>query len=446
MLIPGIFVKMQNHIFLGFLFDNVSLYFVSLFLSAVPMYFIASRYSYSWIDPLRISLIFSALANAPLIFLYLIGQISDNLFYYSIAAILLFWSGFLIPARNRIVFSRLRFCEDSLVLRILFFEILFLYGSSYIFSYIYFGIPIFASSRIGVYIGSGGYGVISRVNPFLELFILMYSFMKIGAVTKRRSKLVFITAILVVSVFNLLSGSRMGLINIVVGFFGYSIFWKHEVPNDRRLIRYAPILLAGTAFVLLLMTGGNSFAAMSMLLVRIVASGDAYYMAYPNDVLNFVDIGNGSAFLLSQILVPLRLVDGASIPLPIGVQLKDLLYPEIEGLFVGPNSLPPILGYALFGYAGIFFTFCVGMLSSLLIFRLSAFIPRSFVSSVFVFYMYFVSLRFIGDPTYGIASLFDAVLNVIVLIFLLIIAIAIRGSISRSVSDFPAIRLAHDLV
>ena len=427
---------MPHHVFLLLLDENIGLYLISLVLSAIPIYFIAKNYSHSWVDPLRISLIFVALANAVLLFLFFLNEIPEYLFYYSAAAIVLFWVGFLIPAKRKISFSNRKFCEDDLIIKLLFYEVLILYISSYLYSYAAFGIPIFAESRIGTFIDSGGFGAIARITPFFQVFILMYCYRQFDGKISLGNKYIYFITFLLIVITSILSGSRSSLVTFFSCYFGYSYYYLGIKPRDKKLVKYFPVILVGTITVLLITNDGDIVNALSALFVRIVATGDGYYMAYPNEIVNLVDAGNSAMFLLSQILAPLRIIDVTTIPPPVGVQLSNILYPEMKGLFVGPNSSPPILGFVLFGYMGLIFTFVVGLLSSILIFRSSSIIPRSFVSSVVLFFIYMVAVRFMADPSYGIGSLFDVALNLFVLLNLILISYIIKSVLIRLPQSF----------
>ncbi len=423
---------MPHYVFILLLEENVGLYIISLLLSAIPIYYIAKNYSHSWLDPLRISLIFVALANAVLLFLFFLNEIPAYLFYYSAVAIVLFWIGFLIPAKRKITFSYRKFYEDELIIKLLFFEVLILYISGYLYSYAAFGIPIFADSRIGTYIGSGGFGAIARINSFFEVFILMYCYRQFDRKVTLVNKSIYFISFLLIAIIGILSGSRMSVFTFFFCYFGYLYYYLGTKPRDKKLIKYFPVIMVGTITVLLITNEGDIVSALSALFFRIVATGDGYYMAYPNEIVNQVDAGNSTMFLLAQILSPLRIIDPTTIAPPVGVQLANIINPELNGLFVGPNSSPPILGYVLFGYMGLIFTFFVGLLSSILIFRFPSIIPRGFVSSVVLFFIYMVGIRFMGDPTYGIGSVFDVALNLLVLLILIAISYIIRSGLIRS--------------
>lgn len=422
---------MPNNIFFLILSENMGWYIISLLLSAIPMYCIAKNYSHSWLDPLRISLVFVALANAVLLFLFFIDEINSYLFYYSVIAISLFWIGFLIPAKRNIKFSKIYFHNDELIIKLLFFEILVLYISGTLFSYIAFGLPIFSESRIGTYIGSGGFGAIARINPFFEVFILMFCYKQLDGKCSLAFKSICYGSIVLIAVVGIISGSRGGLLIFFTCYFGYSFFYLGVKSNDKKMLKYFPVAFFGAILVLLVTNDWHIFDAILALLVRIVATGDAYYMGLPNETINLVQVDNSAMFLLSNLLAPIGLIDISKIEPPVGVQLANILYPQLDGLFVGPNSGPAILGYVLFGYFGIFFTFIVGLVSSILIFRLPSIFPRGFVPSVVLFFIYISSVRFMIDTTYGLASLFDVALNLVVLLILLAINYSIKFSLIK---------------
>lgn len=422
---------MPNYLFFKLLNDNLGLYLVSLVLCSIPLYYIAKYYTHSWLDPLRYALFTVPLANSVPLFLFYMNEISPHLFYYTLSAEILFWVGFLIPSKRSITFSKVYISEDAVTIRILFFMIFILYVISYIFTYTMFGIPIFLESRLITYFGSGGFGALGRINSFFEVFILIYCYWQLSTSSSFKTKVIYFVPFILIAIIGILSGSRSSAMTFFVCFFGYSHFYARKKINDSRFIKYFPIILVGALAVLIIKNGGNILAALLAVVIRLVATGDCYYMGYPNDIINLVDTGNSTLFLASNILAPLRIIDISTIASPVGVQLTSILFPNLDGLFVGPNARPPILGYVLFGGMGMLFTFITGFMTSCILFRLPSIFPRGFVPSVVLFYIYMVSIRFIGDPTFGIASLFDVALNILVLMFLIVISYIIKSSCTR---------------
>ena len=99
-----------------------------------------------------------------------------------------------------------------------------------------------------------------------------------------------------------------------------------------------------------------------LLFDRIVGSGDTFYQGYfPNNIMQIK--GNAFTLLFADILGSYRIVDWASLPRPIGMQLYSLIY-NVD-LDMGGNARHNFLGLICFGYLGSFlFSYIIGWLVS----------------------------------------------------------------------------------
>lgn len=412
---------MQNHIFFLLVYDNIPIYLMSLLLCVVPACFIGKIYSKSWIDPLRITLILVVFANSVPLFLYLLSEIPSYLFYYFVMAETLFWLGFILFAKRTITFSDTPTTDDWTFYQILFFVFLFLYVLFNAVTYIKFGIPLFKDSRLTTYSTSGGFGVLARLNSFLELYLLMYCYYRIDVTGSLSKCKTYLFPILLIAVTGIFSGSRSSFLVFFTSYFGYQVFFKGVSPKDRALVKFFPVVLIGSLAVFLVKSEGNLSEAIFSMLFRLVATGDCYYSAFPNETVNSLKVENSSVFMLSNLLSPLRLIDISTVPPPLGVQLTSLLYPNLGDLFVGPNSRPPLYGYALFRWGGLIFSFITGTVTSVLMFRLPSYLSKSFASAVFAFFTYVCAIRLITDSSAGIAAIFDILLNMCIFLSLFLL-------------------------
>lgn len=427
---------MRDFEFFILLLDNLWLYFLGLLINALPICIIAKKYTRGWIDPLRIGLIFVAFANTVPLFLFFINEIPNYLFYYFFISETLFWIGFVSLAKKEIVFSAKKLIHETKISNLLYFLFFALYISFTAFSYMKFGMPIFAESRLATFIDSGGFGVLARLNSFFILYILMYSYYLFdkneSLLYKYTSILVFIT----IAITGILSGSRSSFLMFIYAYFGYQYFFKKTIPKVKKVLKYAPIIVSGAIIVLLITTQGSITYAFIALGSRIIASGDVYWMAFPNEIIKDINVGNNFSYLFSGILGPLRIIDYSTVSPPIGAQLTWNLIPSLQGIMVGPNGRAPVLGYAMFGWGGLIFSFILGLVTSGLIFRTAKIFPKGFISSVFAFYIYMNAQALIGDPPLGITYLFDILLN----LFFVFFAIVILGLLIKKVDLYHCIK------
>ena len=229
--------------------------------------------------------------------------------------------------------------------------------------------------------------------------------------------MVFIT----IAATGILSGSRSSFLIFIFTFFGYKYFYNGILPEVKKIFKYVPIILGGALTVILITDSGNLQTSFIILAYRFIANGDIYWMSLPNSVINNIHIENVFTFLFSGILGPLRLIDYSIFPPPIGAQLNWIISPILDGIMAGPNSRPPILGYVLFGWMGLMFTFILGLFVSIFLFQIPKIFPKGFISSAFILFFYINVISFITDPTLGITYVFDIVLNLLLLLFMIII-------------------------
>jgi len=418
---------MQHYKYYLLVFENYEIQLLCLLFCAIPMYFIGKIYSQSWIDPLRISLVFVSFANAVPTFLFFVGEIKSYLFYFFICSETSFWIGFIILASSKIKLSQRRVFDDKKLNKHLFILLFIIYLVFTFITYSRFGLPIFNESRIATYQDSGGYGIFARISPFISNFLLMYCFYQLDRDNKlhnKFNKLISVIVFLSIAITGILSGSKSAFLGFVFAYFGYNSYYKEKEFNFKKNIKYIPIILSG-AFAVIWVSGNGEqsiFTVLDDFFLRMISTGDCYYMSYPNEIINDLVAGNSELFLFSNLLAPMRLLDPSTIPKPLGVQIAWIVYPNLEGLFVGPNSRHEIVGYVLYGFGGgIMFSFIIGILTSFLMFRLPSLLPKSFINSTIITFIYISSVIFITDVTAGIAIIFDIMLNTSILMILILI-------------------------
>ena len=418
---------MQNFQFFALFVEYPWIYLISYLISSLPLFIIAKRYTRSWIDPLRILVFFVSFANVIPLFLFFIKEIPIYLFFYFICSETLFWLGFVVFASKKIVLSTKKLINEKKISALLYFFFYTFYVSSTLFSYLNFGIPIFAESRLTTLQGSGGFGIISRLNAFFVIYLSIYSYYQLD---KKKSCLYRFFPIIVfvtIAAFGILSGSRSSFLTFVFAYFGYQYFYKGILPNVKKVIKYAPLVVGGALAVLLITNPGSLESAFINLGYRFIASGDVYWMAYPNETINSIHMGDSFSYLFSGILGPLRLIDNMKISPPVGAQLTWIVNPILQGIMVGPNARPPVLGYVLFGWFGLPYSFIIGLFTSFLLFKIPAFFPRGLISTAFVLYIYLNAQTFVGDPPLGTTYLFDILLNFFFLLLTIILFSFIEG-------------------
>lgn len=392
--------------FVFLLVDNIPLYLLGLLLSIVVLLPVFKITYKGVLDPLFYAIVMAALANAVPFFLILTGKISFSSFIYIFISEAAFWIGFLIYNKKVTTFRNFTVVENEKKDFLLFvFYFVFLVVIK-LLAYILVGVPIFyEEGRLAVFTESGGLGILDRLSTFPIFFISFYSFKLIdsGSVYKKFA----IVALISVVLFSFLSGSKAAVLVIVGGYFYFNYFYKSSFVNFKKFLKYIPLLLILPVVILALDATGTGFSPLVGLVFRFIANGDIYFMSFPNDVIDKIDISNKFIYFFSGLLAPLRLIDIKSVDTVIGYQLNWDLHPFADGSLGGPNSRIPVIGWVFFRWGGIIFSFILGYLMSLFYNKLSRIFSKGIINFMLIAYIQYNILVFITDPVLGIGYLFD---------------------------------------
>ena len=409
--------------FFEILLSNWRLFVICLIFSLLSFYLVMKKVTSSWLNPLRFNLLTFALGFSVILFLYFTDNVSFITFTYTILSISIFWLTFILVFKNKQRLVTFNFKGESKFVRYLFYLSYFIYICLTLISYKILGIPVFnEDSRIATYTGSG-LGFIARIIPVLQTYCLIY-IMSLLSVSKNRGNTLKIMVYFVpIIIFGVLSGSRSSFLILVFVFWGYSTFFKKEEP---KLINYKIFLIPfflTSIFVFSLSTGGNLNLALIAFLERVVASGDLYWEALPNEVWEDVVVRNPFEFIFMGFLGPLRILDANYAEIPIGFQLTNIIYPAIVGKSTGPVALFPVFGLVCFGYyGGLVFSFLQALLVSSIL-RFFYIKSNSVIVVSMAFYGFFNTLMLLGDISAGLGALLDIFISYAFFIFLISIVV-----------------------
>jgi len=403
------FIFLLNHYWL--------IYLLCLSLSFVLFLPILKFFRFQILDPYFINFILTIFANSVVIFLYSINEISLNDFIYFILAECLFWIGFLYNIKKEFKISNnFTITHEKSICGGLFYFFLVMFISMKAFTYLHFGIPLFLDSRLSLYAESGGYGVMGRILPMLNIYCLFYAmeqFIVLSA--KKYSKYLFFLVIVIFIIDGILSGAKSGFLNVLYVLYFLSLKYKTITINmkDLILLFILTVIVGISGLILREMSLGES---LGIFFYRFIASGDIYYYAYPDQMYRYIDIPNIYLYIISPLLVPARIID----PLPyssIGFQMFTIVHPYYADALLGPNARMPILSFILFGWCGLIFSFLSGRFISLL----RRFIKYSFYGNYLFYpiyvYIYINTCFLLYDFTAGVGQLFNVIMNITIFIF-----------------------------
>lgn len=383
---------------------NPLLYLFCLVLSFILFYRILKVTSSSWFNPIRFNIFTFSIGFSVVIFLFISGYIRLNTFIYTVISIVIFWFTFMSVYKNKQRKITIRFSGEPLFAKYLFFFSYSIYIFLTIMSYKLLGIPIFnEDSRLATYTGSG-FGFIARISPVLYIYSLFYIIHLLCRYKGFRKRLLNVTLLIPLILFGVLSGSRSSFLGIIFTFWGYKTFFLQEEPKVKNFKWLIVPFLFLSLLTFSIQYSGDFGRAGLMFLDRVVACGDLYWEALPNDTWKSVVVNRPYEFTFMGFLGPLHLLDRTLAETPIGFQLTDIIYPSIAGRSTGPVALFPIFGLVCYGYiGGLVFSFFQAFLASFL-FKKAFINSNSIIVSAMAFYAFSNIILLIGDISAGLGA------------------------------------------
>lgn len=424
---------MPAHVFWLQHFDLIHYYFGVLLVSVLVHHTIFSRFVFGILDPLfylEVSFIFTMTTAW---YVFFVGYIQPEIYYTLLACQALAYLGFVLvaPTKAQVVASRKRHAEVEAVPQWSAFSLLLLkigalcFLAATLFDYSLAGIPIFRRFRQGAFVGSGGLGIITRFEDIA--FILIALLVAGGLLYKSRGKRAEGVIWLVVALgFAVLSGAKAGALVVVQVIY---VIYVLRAGAETRFItmKSLAVIAAVTLGALIVVAAGisvtgdlfkdfgdNRFVlAFITLAYRLVNFGDIFINSFPNNTIGNISDREGWVSLFAGVLSTFRLIDPASVPLPLGYALLHYIFPGI-GVVGGPNSYFSVFSYHYWGSLGsIVFSIAVGLffgwgrrlvlLNGAAIFESKS--PTRSLSSAFLFLAGWILMDSTTDPPYIVSRL-----------------------------------------
>lgn len=392
----------------------------SLLISLLFFGLVMKKSTSSWLNPIRVNIFTFSIGISVVLFLNFFGYVSNKTFVYTISSTVLFWGVFLLIFRNKQKEVIIKFGDEPILAKWLFYCCYFIFVLMTLISYKLLGIPLFnENGRLTTYTGSG-LGFIARIIPVLQTYCIFYIIHLFISNKSAYNKVKPFFLLLPILIFGILSGSRSSFLATVFTFWGYKTFYLNDEPKalDYKKLLIPTLLISMISF--LINSSGNLVYALYMFFERAVASGDLYWEALPDDTWSSVVIDSPFQYTFMGFLGPLHILDPAKAEIPIGFQLQDIVYPVIAGSSTGPVALFPIFGLVCFGYiGGLIFSFIQGLFTSLL-FKFSFIKSNSVIISAFAYFTFYNVTILIGDISAGLGTLLNVIVSYVFIIFLLL--------------------------
>ncbi len=390
---------MTSFDFFNLLTTNIKLYFLSLGLVVVIYSFIMRSIVKSILDPVFMALIGAVFANTIPLFLYFCGLISNEYIIYIICIETTFWGTYFLFHKRYLSCSRYVMNDGKASLATFKIMLVICIGS-YLLTYAVLGIPLFKQTHTEVFLGGGGWGLLSHISDFSLFFVVVYSFYLL-----RTKNTLAKASIGLAIVFCLLSGSKSSILVLAHGYFFYLYYYCNKTFSLKKNKRYIALICMFPVITLMAHFGTNPYSAYIGVIERFVGYGDMYFMALPNNAMDEVTINHPYTYILQGILGPLRLIDYSTLDINIGTQLANIVYPDLN-VPVAPNSRLPLLGWICFGWGGIILSFVLGAFFAFVRTRLYSMFPQGIIPLIVYGFIYTGMTSILTDPILAISKLF----------------------------------------
>ena len=412
------------------LINNLDIMLLYIIFSSSVVYILLRKHIYSVFDPLFFGMIMGICAYSTVFYLFHFNLISSYYLFSFILTQLLFFVGFILNKpiiKSKYSITDIVKNKDSLALYIyILSSILFIV--SQISVYYISGIPMLMESRLEMFTGGSGYGILSRIIYVTSIVSLSFAIYRIYFVEKGILYKLFDYFMVIFSILiAILSGSKAGLLLLIFTMF-LSIFFVRKFKDTRsaekklnKISIVLLIILFPVAILTLYVQLGfeNVNEIFISLALRFIHTGDIFFMSYPNDTLEYLNTkDNGIIALFRSVLGALRLYSWDELPINLGLQV--FWYHYDTDLISGPNARHNIFGLFYFGFLGsLIFSFLLGLLFGYI--RNTLYRKLKGTESNMILYTLLVmSINYIGqDPSGQTIDYFFSILLMYPLIYLI---------------------------
>lgn len=437
---------MRDYDFFNFLFSNYIEYIIYALLICLVLFFLTNRKVKNIMDPFHFFYAFTyGTGYAIILILFIHGYVDLYYFSYLFLSGAMFFIMFYCSSNSTVkykssIFNRLSISvmeQEKILIKFLsiVYLVLFLFYLSQV------SVEMFFTSRFEA---NRGLGVIVRLMDALRVILAGWFFYYY---LRSHRKRFFIVALIISIIGALISGAKFAFLEqiyvlCVVGFITTRKTFKF---NFRSLVFMLIIAICFLFFSLYfisklsVMIGYTSSqyipdapVAIELLLLRILANGDAYYLSLTEHVIDKVIIEYPWLQLLSNtfgnsVMANIFSIDFSN--LDVGRQIWLHWYPN-DPVMRGPTNHFDLAGYAYFGYGGgIIFSAVIGYVIGVINSWKLKCDNSSVVVVAFIAALYCRSLPIILNPSVGIAYVID--IYIILFISLVLITIC-KGAVKNA--------------
>ncbi|MBJ6879713.1 oligosaccharide repeat unit polymerase [Vibrio cholerae] len=434
--------------FLPILLENIHIYVILLIIFTLLYLPVIRRTVYNVFDPFLIILVGSVFGTTLVFYMYWTNLIEDVYFFSFVSTELSFIFSIMLFSKSRStalrtfeISSNRSFFRPRLVrYKLIFFISCALYFFTTILIYHINGIPILKVSRLGGFVGSGGLGIIERINDVSIMLatISMFIIYKCRGSNFSLYKIVIFLASIIMLITFLLSGAKGKILIFSTAWF-FSVFVfnlydsKPSFFNGRNGVISLFFFIIFALSVISMSSKGSFIDIIGALAFRVVNFGDVFIWAYLDNTIEELSGSDWFYGLFGGFLSVFRLLSPNDIYMPIGQQLPLIIYPELDYIS-GPNAKHNIVFYHYFGGYAFLFSFFVGYIISFVRYDLfNKILYKHGSFGVMLYYLIYWSLGVMSvDFDYSL-SLLASVILVFPIIFFLTVLFDVNYSRGKKV-------------
>lgn len=347
------------------------LYYFGIWFSVAIIYYIViyKRYITSIIDPLFIAFFFSIFGTTDVIFLFANELIRENYFLSFVATQVAFIFGFVLY--KPIYIQKINTISQQYVmvpkgfpLKTLLYISLILLLVTQIYFYILHGIPMFMESRISfLYTNSVLTKILNKFLPVVQIIVCYIALYNIIFVKKISKVIVLVSyfALLFIFITLILTGARSTILLILlVAYSFYLYMYRYSSEYHIKIVYKFAIKIFIVAVILLFIISILKYGGLNFIIYRLIHTGDTFFYAYPNDVIETLRSSNIFVALFPGFSNIFFGADIENIP-SLGIEL----FQTVTGIerIDGPNARHNVFGLVHLGpYFSVLYSFLLGNL------------------------------------------------------------------------------------
>lgn len=402
------------------LFNNHSILFLTLWAAIFALYRVLFwKTVKSIFDPLYFWIIFTnSICTTNVVFLSVLNEIKD---YYTLTYLMsecALLSGILLLSRQQPILE-LTSVSALFVqrLRIGMVSSIVIFIAATLTIYAERGIPLLLVSRADASVGGSGFGFVTRISQVANILFVLFYYAKRKVTNLPNSN--FERLMLLISViFNFLSGFKAFFLLYI-----FAHFMTNGRPKESFWRRDFYVILVGLIVILALfafiLDTGDINVIFVALMSRLLSSGDVYFMAFSNDVIEQLPSQEFLFQMFGSLLASFRLISWDQAPLNYGYVINEFVNQNV--FLFGPPFRYNVLWLLL--TRSVFLTVLLSFIVGLSIGALNRLLyKRTRLTFTFIFlaFIYNYSFLLILAPDTAISTIFMSLI-ILALIYLIVL-------------------------